>query len=129
MLLICKPFSSLKGIIEKGRSGLEDFEYNPKIKELWENGDFGNYKMDELNSVPVCFLYNMDTTGGNSGSPIFNAKGELIGVNFDRTYEATINDFAWSPDYSRSIGVDIRYVLWVAEKIDKANAVLEELGI
>ncbi|ADY51586.1 dipeptidyl-peptidase 7 [Pseudopedobacter saltans DSM 12145] len=124
-----KPFSSLKGIIEKGRSGLEDFEYNPKIKELWENGDFGNYKMDELNSVPVCFLYNMDTTGGNSGSPIFNAKGELIGVNFDRTYEATINDFAWSPDYSRSIGVDIRYVLWVAEKIDKANAVLEELGI
>ncbi len=124
-----KPFTTIKGILEKGRSGSADFEYNKKIKELWDKKDFGAFKMDELDDVPVCFLYNMDTTGGNSGSPIFNANGELVGVNFDRTYEATINDFAWNPNYSRSIGVDIRYVLWVAQKIDNATGVLQELGI
>ncbi len=124
-----KPFTTIKGILEKGRSGSADFEYNNKIKELWDKKDFGAFKMDELDDVPVCFLYNMDTTGGNSGSPIFNANGELVGVNFDRTYEATINDFAWNPNYSRSIGVDIRYVLWVAQKIDNATGVLQELGI
>ncbi|RRN76750.1 S46 family peptidase, partial [Pseudoxanthomonas sp. SGD-10] len=108
-----KPFTTIKGIIEKGRSGLEEFEYNPKIKSLWEQKEFGAFKSEELDDVPVCFLYNMDTTGGNSGSPVLNAYGELIGVNFDRTFEATINDFAWNQNYSRSIGVDIRYVLWV----------------
>ena len=71
----------------------------------------------------------MDTTGGNSGSPVLNAKGELIGVNFDRAYEATINDYAWSESYSRSIAVDIRYVLWVTEKVGGATHILNELGI
>ena len=79
--------------------------------------------------MPVAFLYNMDTTGGNSGSPIMNAYGELIGVNFDRAYGATINDYAWNESYSRSIGVDIRYVLWVASKIDKADFLLKEMGV
>lgn len=74
-------------------------------------------------------LYNMDTTGGNSGSPIMNAHGELIGVNFDRAYDATINDFAWNESYSRSIGVDIRYVLWIADKVDNAQFIIKELGI
>lgn len=124
-----RPFTTIKGILEKGRSDNPDFQYNAKIKELWNNKDFGSFKMEELDDVPVCFLYNMDTTGGNSGSPILNDKGELIGVNFDRTYEATINDFAWNKDYSRSIGVDIRYVLWVAQKVDSANAILTELGV
>ena len=71
----------------------------------------------------------MDTTGGNSGSPIMNAYGELIGVNFDRAYDATINDFAWNESYSRSIGVDIRYVLWIADKIDNAQFIIKEMGI
>ena len=71
----------------------------------------------------------MDTTGGNSGSPVLNAYGELIGVNFDRAYEATINDYAWSESYSRSIAVDIRYVLWVTDKVGGANHILKELGI
>jgi V8-like Glu-specific endopeptidase len=123
------PFTTIKGIIEKGRSSNEDFQYPAAIQSLWEAKDFGQYQMEELKDVPVCFLYNMDTTGGNSGSPILNAYGELVGVNFDRAYEATINDYAWNQNYSRSIGVDIRYVLWVATKIDKADHVLKELGI
>ncbi|NUN68568.1 MAG: S46 family peptidase, partial [Bacteroidetes bacterium] len=67
--------------------------------------------------------------GGNSGSPVLNAKGELIGVNFDRAFEATINDYAWDQSYSRSIAVDIRYVLWNVEKVGEAGFLLEEMGI
>jgi len=74
-------------------------------------------------------LYDTDTTGGNSGSPVINARGELVGVNFDRTYEATINDYAWSEEYSRSIAVDIRYVLWVTQKFGRADFLLKEMGL
>src|SRR5690606_27171377 len=115
------PFTTIKGIIEKGRLNNPEFDYPEKIKQEWEAKNFGDYAMEELNDVPVNMLYNMDTTGGNSGSPIMNSKGELVGVNFDRAYDATINDFAWNESYSRSIGVDIRYVLWVADKIDNAD--------
>ena len=71
----------------------------------------------------------MDTTGGNSGSAVLNARGELVGINFDRAYEATINDFAWSEDYSRSIAVDIRYVLWITERYGNADFLLREMGV
>jgi S1-C subfamily serine protease len=74
-------------------------------------------------------LYDMDTTGGNSGSPVFNARGELIGLNFDRVYEATINDFAWDQSYSRSIGVDIRFILWSLAKFSGAERLLLEMGV
>jgi hypothetical protein len=124
-----KPFTTVKGIIEKGNSKNPEYAYPPQIKDLWLAKDFGIFAKKDLNDVPVSLLYDMDTTGGNSGSPIMDANGDLIGVNFDRAYEATINDYAWNPDYSRSIGVDIRYVLWVASKIDKADFLLKEMGI
>ena len=123
------PYTTIKGILEKGATGNPDFAYPPQIKSLWDTKDFGPFAKKELSDVPVSFLYNMDTTGGNSGSPILNAYGELVGVNFDRAYGATINDYAWNESYSRSIGVDIRYVLWVAIKIDRADFLLKEMGI
>lgn len=124
-----KPFTTIKGLIEKGNSGMAEYEYPESIKTAWLAKNFGAYAKKDLSDVPVNILYNMDTTGGNSGSPIMNAYGELIGVNFDRAYDATINDFAWNEDYSRSIGVDIRYVLWIAEKIDNAQFILKEMGM
>ncbi len=124
-----EPFTTVKGILEKGNSDEPDFKYPEAIKQAWLNKNFGAYKLKGTDDVPVNMLYNMDTTGGNSGSPIMNAYGDLIGVNFDRAYSATINDFAWNESYSRSIGVDIRYVLWVADKIDNAQFILKEMGI
>ena len=77
----------------------------------------------------VCLLYDLDTTGGNSGSPILDANGNLVGVNFDRAFTACINDYGWDEAYSRSIGVDIRYVIFILKEVGKANELLAELKI
>lgn len=122
------PATTLRGVIEK-TTGVEPFVTPDRIRELYDQGEFGNYLHPKLNQVPVALLYNTDTTGGNSGSPILNGRGELVGVNFDRAFEATINDFAWNENYSRSIGVDIRYVLWITEKVYDAQRLIDEMGI
>ncbi len=122
------PITTVHGVMEK-TTGEEPFDTPEKLIDLVKKQDFGRFKNPKLNSVPVAILYNMDTTGGNSGSPVLNAKGELVGINFDRAFEATINDYAWSEDYSRSIAVDIRYVLWVTQKFGEAGYLLEEMGV
>ena len=98
------------------------------VRDLYKAKDYGRYRLPKSNELPVAILYDTDTTGGNSGSPVMNAKGELVGINFDRAWGATINDYAWNEAYSRSIAVDIRYVLWVTEKVGKATFLLEGDG-
>lgn len=122
------PITTLKGVIEKRREKGE-YKVPDKLIDLYNKKDFGRFKDKKLNDVPVAILYNTDTSGGNSGSPVLNAYGEIVGVNFDRAFEATINDFTWSEDYSRSIGVDIRYILWVTQKFGEADFLLKEMGV
>ena len=122
------PITTLNGVIEKN-IGKPPFDLPEKIITLYQNQDFGRYEHPELHSVPVGILYNMDTTGGNSGSAVLNSQGQLVGINFDRVFEATINDFAWNEAYSRSIAVDIRYVLWILEKYSGATSLLSEIGL
>lgn len=122
------PATTLRGLIEK-TTGVEPFVTPQKIQDLYAQGDFGAFLHPKLKQVPVALLYDTDTTGGNSGSPILNSRGELVGVNFDRAFEATINDFAWNESYSRSIGVDIRYVLWVTGNVYGAKHLLQEMNV
>ncbi len=123
-----KPFTTLSGIIDKSYRG-DIYKIPQKLYELNNTKQNDRFFSKDLNDVPVAFIYNMDTTGGNSGSPVLNANGELIGLNFDRAFEATINDFAWSSDYSRSIGVDIRYVLYITKNLGNSKHLLKELNI
>lgn len=113
------PFTTVKGIIQKARNS-GDYYLESHIKEILKRAD--------QKSI-VCLLYNLDTTGGNSGSPILDAYGNIIGVNFDRATSATINDYAWNEEYSRSIGVDIRYVLLIMKDVAKADNLIAEMGV
>jgi len=122
------PITTTRGVLEK-TTGKEPFDPPQKLLDLIHAGDFGRFLHPKLKGVPVAILYDMDTTGGNSGSPVLNARGELVGINFDRAFEATVNDFAWSEDYSRSIAVDIRYVLWITQKLGQADCLLQEMGV
>lgn len=125
------PFTTLAGVVEKHNAhhGEEPFTAPRKLIDLFNAKDFGRFRHPGLDDVPVAMLYNADTTGGNSGSPVLNAKGQLVGLNFDRVFEATINDYAWDESYSRSIGVDIRYVLWFLEKYSAVDYLLQEMGV
>ncbi|MCX8159722.1 MAG: S46 family peptidase [Candidatus Saccharicenans sp.] len=123
-----RPFTTVQGILEK-TTGREPYDTPPALLQLISQKNFGRFVNPDLDTIPVCLLYSTDTTGGNSGSPIIDGDGRLVGVNFDRAWEATINDFTWSQRFSRSIGVDIRYVLWVMKEFAGAGHLLEEIGL
>ena len=126
--VIRTPISTLRGVIEK-TTGVDPFITPEAVLQKYKAGEFGRFVHPRLGQVPVAILYDTDTTGGNSGSPVLNSRGQLVGVNFDRCFEATINDFAWNQDYSRSIGVDIRYVLWITGIVYEAGHLLSEMGL
>jgi hypothetical protein len=121
------PQTTLKGVLEKD-TGAFPFAVPDKIKKLAADKDFSRYKDARLGDVPACFLNTTNVTGGNSGSPTFNAKGEQVGIIFDMTYESVIGDYYIIPELQRSISVDIRYVLFVTEKFSGASHLIKEMG-
>ncbi|MDR2810847.1 MAG: S46 family peptidase [Tannerellaceae bacterium] len=120
--------TTLHGVMEKEDPNNWEFVVPPRLKELYEAQDFGPYRMSN-GKMPVAFTLNTHTTGGNSGSPVLNATGELIGINFDRNWEGVGGDIQYLPDYQRSIIVDIRYVLFLIDKYAGAGYLLKEMEI
>lgn len=122
------PITTLRGVMEKD-TGNFPFRVPERLRELYQAKDFGRYEDKALRDVPCCFLNTTNVTGGNSGSPTLNARGELVGIIFDMTYESVIGDYYVIPEFQRSISVDIRYVLFVTEKFSDASHILKELGL
>ena len=120
------PSSTLKGIIEKDNPEIFDYNIPQKLRDIYHNKDFGRW-VDERGEVPVCFIATNHTTGGNSGSPVINAEGNLIGINFDRVWEGTMSDIDFDLDFCRNISLDIRYVLFTIEKIGGAAYLFDEM--
>jgi hypothetical protein len=121
------PQTALKGVIEKD-TGEFPFHVPEKLKELYTKKDFGPYIDKKLKDIPACFLNTTNVTGGNSGSPTLNAKGEQVGIIFDMTYESVTGDYYIIPELQRTISVDIRYVLFITDKFSGAKHIIKELG-
>ena len=126
--VVMLPQTTLAGVIEK-HTGEEPFDVPERIREAWEERRFGRWLDVGLEGVPVNFLANCDTTGGNSGSPAIDSRGRLVGVNFDRVWENIANDFGYNPEIARNVSVDVRYLLWILDEIEGADALLRELGV
>ncbi len=121
-------YTTLKGVMEKEDPNNREFVVPAKLKQLYQAKDFGRYALPD-GEMPVCFIVNTDNTGGNSGSPVFNAKGELIGTGFDRNYEGLTGDIAFRPSSQRAACVDIRYTLFIIDKFAGASHLIKELTI
>ncbi len=120
-------YTTLKGIMEKDNPEIYDYDVPDRLKELYNNKDYGRYEVD--GEVPVCFTASNHTTGGNSGSPVVNGDGELIGVNFDRCWEGTMSDIMFDPERCRNITLDIRYALFLIDKFAGAGYLLNEMDL
>ncbi len=120
--------TTLEGIMEKDNPDVYDYRVPEKLKELYKNKDYGNYT-NASGDVPVCFIGTNHTTGGNSGSPVLDAEGRLIGINFDRAWEGVMSDITYKPEICRNIMLDIRYVLFIVDKYAEADNLIEEMTI
>jgi hypothetical protein len=120
--------TTLEGVMEKNRKGLEAYRIPGKLRRLYEGRDYGPYA-NEAGEMPVCFIASNHTSGGNSGSPVLNANGELIGINFDRNWEGTMSDIMYNPTQCRNITVDIRYVLFIIDRFAGADHLVEEMTV
>ena len=121
-------FTTLEGIMEKEDPDIYDYVVEDKLKELYNNKDFGNYA-DEDGQMHVCFIATNHTTGGNSGSPVLDADGYLTGLNFDRCWEGTMSDIVYDKSQCRNITLDIRYCLFIIDKFAGASHLVEEMTI
>lgn len=122
------PITYIDGVIEKYVPGDYEFDLPKHMVDLYDSKDYGDYK-DATGKLPINFIATNHTTGGNSGSPALNAKGELIGLNFDRVWEGTMSDLNYDPEICRNIMVDARYILWVVEKYAGAQRLIDEMTI
>ena len=122
-----EPYTTISGIIEKDNPAIYDYDVPQRLKDLYRTKDFGPYAQD--GDVPVCFVATNHTTGGNSGSPVLDGEGNLIGINFDRAWEGVMSDMYYAPDICRNIAVDIRYVLFIIDKYAGAQRLIDEMEI
>ncbi|WP_372751304.1 S46 family peptidase [Labilibaculum sp.] len=121
-------YTSLEGIIEKDNPEIFDYDVPQKLRDLYQEKDFGAYA-NSKGEMPVCFAATNHTTGGNSGSPVVNANGELIGLNFDRAWEGVMSDLMYDPEICRNVSLDIRYVLFIVDKFAGAGYLLDEMNL
>ena len=121
-------YTTTDGILEKENPEDREFNVPAKLKELILNKDFGRYALPN-GDMPVCFLYTNDITGGNSGSPVLNANGELIGCAFDGNWESLSGDISFDNDLQRCINLDVRYILFLVDKLGKCGQLSDEMTI
>ncbi len=120
------PSSTIKGIMEKDNPDIFDYNIPQRLRDIYATKDYGRWA-DASGEVPVCFIATNHTTGGNSGSPVINADGDLIGLNFDRVWEGTMSDIVFDPEICRNIALDVRYVLFTIDKIGEADYLFDEM--
>lgn len=121
-------YTTLDGLIEKHNTGNDDFYVTPRLVELHKKKDYGTYA-DKKGKLRIAFTGSNHTTGGNSGSPVLNANGELIGTNFDRNWEGTMSDIMYNVNFCRNIVLDVRYTLWIVDKYAGAGYLLDEMKL
>ena len=125
-----EPVSTLEGIMQKDNPEIFDYNIPQRLRDIYAAKDYGKWAITTANgkkTVPVCFIATNHTSGGNSGSPVINKDGNLIGLNFDRVWEGTMSDIVFDPDYCRNISLDIRYVLFTIDKLAGADHLLKEM--
>jgi hypothetical protein len=120
-------FTTIDGVIEKDNPRIYDYDVPQRLKDLYKSKDFGRYTQN--GTVPVCFVATNHTTGGNSGSPVLDAEGNLIGLNFDRAWDGIMSDMMFDPERSRNVTLDIRYLLFIVDKFAGAGHLVEEMNI
>ena len=126
--VVYKPYTTIEGIMEKENPQIYDYVVEKKLKQLYNEKDYGIYANKD-GELPVAFIASNHTTGGNSGSPVLDADGNLVGINFDRNWEGTMSDIMYDPSRCRNISLDIRYCLFIIDKFAGAKHLVEEMTI